>query len=92
MARPAIEFAALTGLRVIELARLRWDHIDLDRRLVRIERQKNERVETQPVPEAAAAILSKAPTMGAIRVRFSQSLGRVAEGGHLLLEPRRGLP
>lgn len=62
--RPAFLFAALTGLRVSELARLRWDDVDADGRLLRIERQKNGKAETQPISRSALAVLSGLPRRG----------------------------
>jgi integrase/recombinase XerD len=56
--RSLFQFAASTGLRIGELGRLRWDHVDIERRLIVIERQKNGRAQTQPIPRTAVAILS----------------------------------
>ncbi len=56
--RPVFQFAALTGLRVSELCRLRWRDIDFEKRLLRIERQKNGKAQTQPFPESALYVLN----------------------------------
>ena len=58
---PAFRFAALTGLRVSELCRLEWDHVDFDNRLVKIEVQKNGLAQTQPIPRAAVAVIERLP-------------------------------
>lgn len=55
--RTLFEFAALTGLRIGELGRLKWADIDLEKRVIRIERQKNGKAQTQPIPRAAAHLL-----------------------------------
>jgi integrase len=57
--RPLFEFAALTGLRIGELGRLQWRHVDRERRLIRIERQKNGKAQTQPIPRSAVAVLEE---------------------------------
>lgn len=62
--RPVFEFAAYTGLRVSELARLQWSDVDMEARLIRIERQKNGRAETQPLPSPALAVLQSLPRNG----------------------------
>ncbi|HIL57299.1 MAG TPA: hypothetical protein EYG39_05245 [Rhodothermales bacterium] len=62
--RPVFEFAALTGLRVSELARLQWSDVDEEARLLRIERQKNGRAETQPLPTPALTVLQSLPKRG----------------------------
>lgn len=62
--KPLFEFAALTGLRVSELARLEWSHVDFERRLLRIERQKNGKAQTQPMPRSAAAVLERVEHRG----------------------------
>ncbi len=62
--RSVFKFAALTGLRAGELARLRWTDVDDERRLLRIETQKNGKAQTQPMPRAALAVLATAPRRG----------------------------
>lgn len=59
--RSVFLFASLTGLRVGELARLRWSDIDTERRLLRIETQKNGKAQTQPMPRAALEVLASVP-------------------------------
>jgi integrase len=58
---PVFRFAALTGLRVGELARLRWADVDEERRLLRVEQQKNGKAQTQPFPRAALMVLAGLP-------------------------------
>lgn len=58
---PVFRFAALTGLRASELARLRWADVDESRRLLTLEEQKNGTAGTQPIPEAALAVLDALP-------------------------------
>ena len=62
--RPVFEFAALTGLRCSELARLEWSHVDFERRLLSIETQKSGKAGTQPISRAAAALLGDVPRLG----------------------------
>lgn len=59
--KPVFEFAALTGLRVRELALLEWRDVDEARRLLIIERQKNGKAGTQPIPRAALRVLQRLP-------------------------------
>ncbi len=59
--RPAFQFASLSGLRVGELARLRWADVDAERRMIRIETQKNGKAQTQPIPCSALAVLNTLP-------------------------------
>lgn len=63
-ARAAFEFAALTGLRISELARLRWRDVDAERRLIRIEQQKSGKAQTQPISRSAADLLRSVPRRG----------------------------
>jgi integrase/recombinase XerD len=58
---PVFRFAALTGLRASELSRLRRDDVDPERRLLKLEQQKNGTAGTQPMPPAALAILDSLP-------------------------------
>ena len=62
--RNVFRFAALTGLRASELARLRWSDVDGERRLLRIETQKNGKAQTQPIPRAALSVLDGVPKQG----------------------------
>ena len=54
---PLLRFALYTGLRASELARLRWGHVDMERGLIVIERQKNGQAGTIPINTKAASIL-----------------------------------
>ncbi|HEX9951779.1 MAG TPA: tyrosine-type recombinase/integrase [Rubricoccaceae bacterium] len=62
--RPVFEFAALTGLRCSELARLQWEDVDFTHRLLRIETQKNGLAQTQPISRTAAALLDSLERRG----------------------------
>lgn len=62
--RPVFQFAALTGLRVSELCRLKWTDIDFGRRLIRIEQQKNGKAQTQPFPKSAVVLLEGIERLG----------------------------
>ena len=53
----AFRFAFVTGLRGGELSRLKWKHIDRDRGLIYILRQKNGLEQTIPLHTKAAAVL-----------------------------------
>lgn len=55
---PLYHFASCTGMRVSELARLRWKHIDFDKRLVYIYEQKNKKEQTVPLNRKAEAVLA----------------------------------
>ena len=59
---PAFRFAAVTGLRLGEIARLQWAHVDGE--TLRIERQKNGRAQTLPLSRAALAVLADLPRGG----------------------------
>ena len=50
-------FALYTGLRVSELGRLKWSHIDRDKRLLYIYKQKSGKQQTIPLNKAAARVL-----------------------------------
>jgi integrase len=54
---PLFWFAYYTGMRGAELARLRWKHIDADRRLIYIREQKNRKEQTIPLNAKARAVL-----------------------------------
>ena len=57
----AFRFAFYTGLRGSELARLKWEHIDADRRLIYILKQKNGKQQTLPLHQEAAGLLEEIP-------------------------------
>lgn len=63
-AKPLFRFAAVTGLRVSELGRLRWEDVDTEQRLLKIERQKNGKAQTQPIPHVAVEILETVERIG----------------------------
>lgn len=50
-------FAYYTGMRSSELARLQWENIDFDTRLVTIPKQKNRKAQTIPLNSKAAEVL-----------------------------------
>ena len=54
---PLFRFALYSGMRVSELARLRWKHIDSDNRLIYIHIQKNRKAQTIPLNKRLAEIL-----------------------------------
>jgi integrase len=54
---PLFWFAFYTGMRGGELARLRWKHLDFDRRLIYIHKQKNQKEQTIPLNAKARAVL-----------------------------------
>lgn len=56
---PAIRFAYFTGLRGSELARVRWQHVNLEREKLTIYRQKNGDESTVPLIEPAREILQR---------------------------------
>src|SRR5690606_9354546 len=59
-----LRFAFVTGMRVSEIARLRWKDIDADRRVLYIREQKNKREQTTPLSHAGARILSNLERLG----------------------------
>jgi len=56
---PLFWFAMYTGMRVSELARLRWKDIDFEHELIYIRRQKNRKEQTIPLNSKARSILEK---------------------------------
>ncbi|MEP0548929.1 MAG: tyrosine-type recombinase/integrase [Rhodothermales bacterium] len=54
---PLMLFAFCTGMRASELARLRWGHLDFDKRLITIHVQKNGKEQTIPLNARAVAVL-----------------------------------
>jgi integrase len=54
---PLFWFAFYTGMRGSELGRLRWRHIDYDRQLIYIYKQKNGKEQTIPLNRKAKVIL-----------------------------------
>ena len=58
---PLFRFALYTGLRVSELARLRWQDVDRERRVIRVHVQKNRRAQTVPLHTKAEAVLDDVP-------------------------------
>lgn len=55
---PLFRFALYTGLRSSELGRLRWGHIDFDKSLIYIRKQKNKKEQTIPLNSKALEVLS----------------------------------
>jgi len=55
---PLFRFAFYTGMRASELGRLRWDHIDFDRGLIYIYKQKNKKEQTIPLIDKAREVLN----------------------------------
>lgn len=58
---PVFRWAFYTGMRATEIGRLRWRDIDLDRGLIRITRQKNNREQTIPLISKATSVLDTTP-------------------------------
>src|SRR5690606_35495098 len=50
-------FAFYTGMRIGEIARLRWDAVDLDARAVTLTEQKNGKTQTIPLAPPAVDVL-----------------------------------
>jgi integrase len=57
--RPIISFAIETAMRRGEIASLKWQHIDLDRRTAYLPKTKNSEERTVPLSPAAVAILKE---------------------------------
>lgn len=57
-ALPLFWFALWTGMRIGELARLRWEHIDFGKRLIYIFEQKNGKQQTIPLNNRAREVLA----------------------------------
>lgn len=62
---PLMLFAFCTGMRASELARLRWGHLDFDKRLITIHVQKNGKEQTIPLNARAVAVLDMVKRGGA---------------------------
>ena len=56
---PVIVFAIETGMRRGEILGLRWEHVDLDRRIVYLPLTKNGRSREVPLSAKAAEVLAK---------------------------------
>lgn len=76
---PAFRFALYSGLRASELSRLRWGHLDFERGLISIERQKSGKAGTVPLTSRAAAVLADVSRAGAEDFVFIQPLYRATE-------------
>jgi integrase len=50
---PVFRWAFYTGMRASEIGRLKWKHIDRERDLIRIEKQKNGKEQTIPLIKKA---------------------------------------
>lgn len=59
---PVFRFTFYTGLRASEIGRLKWKHLDLDRGLILIKQQKNNREQTVPLISPAREALHDTPT------------------------------
>ncbi len=58
---PVFRWAFYTGMRASEIGRLKWEHIDRKRGLIRIEKQKNRKAQTIPLIDKACSVLRHAP-------------------------------
>lgn len=56
---PLIKFAFMSGMRISELARLRWEDLDLDRGTVLIKKQKSRKISSIPLSETAIHLLKE---------------------------------
>ena len=76
-----VKLLVLTGLRREEIGGLRWDEIDLDRKLIHLpaERCKNKRPHDQPLSSAARAIIAALPREGDQVFAAFGSWGRAKE-------------
>jgi len=76
-----VKLLVLTGLRREENGGLRWDEIDLDRKLIHLpaERCKNKRPHDQPLSSAALAIIAALPREGDKVFAAFGSWGRAKE-------------
>ena len=76
-----VKLLVLTGLRREEIGGLRWDEIDLDRKLIHLpaERCKNKRPHDQPLSSAALAIIAALPREGDKVFAAFGSWGRAKE-------------
>lgn len=54
---PIFRFAFYTGMRGSEIARLRWEHLDFDKELIYIRKQKNRKEQTIPLNAKAREAL-----------------------------------
>ena len=54
---PVFWFAFYTGLRAAEIGRLRWSHVDLSRRELVMEKQKNRTADLLPLSRKAVGVL-----------------------------------
>lgn len=60
--RPVVVFALETGLRQGEIAALRWNAIEVERRLVHVRGGKGDKDRTVPLTERALAVLAGLPS------------------------------
>ena len=58
--RPIIETAVATGMRLEELLSLKWEHVDLERREVRLVVTKSKQPRVIPLSDRAVAIIAAA--------------------------------
>lgn len=58
----AFRFGFFTGLRAGEIARLTWKHVDRERSLIYILKQKNRKQQTIPLHRKAAEVLEDVPS------------------------------
>ncbi len=61
---PCYRFAFLTGLRASELSRMVWEDVDLEKRRLRLEIQKNKRAQYLPLSRKAASVLENIERWG----------------------------
>lgn len=70
-----VKLALLTGMRRGELLGLRWQNVDLDRALVRIDNPKGGKSQTIPISAAAVAVLREITEMRDKTLRDAEEMG-----------------
>jgi integrase len=81
---PLVKLLALTGQRRDEIARLRWEEVDLERRLLTLpaERTKNNQPHEVPLSAAALTVLSNVPHAAGSPYVFTTNGGASPASGY----------
>lgn len=87
---PMMQFWFATGLRPGELQALEWDHVDLGKRVARIE--LNQVAGVIKAPKTAAGIRAVDLSEEAVRALEAQRLISGLRGARVMLNPRDGKP
>lgn len=69
--RPVLQWAVETAMRREEIARLTWEHVDMERGTAHLPRTKNGEARTVPLSAAALAVLRGIPTYSPDREKRS---------------------